>query len=76
MRAVLFDIWFGGADDNVKVHTNVGMAEPRRVVGGETDGVVACFMRGESEPAVEGSDGLYDDVPGGFFLDWISARVG
>ena len=68
MGAVLLDVGFGGANDDVEVHADVGVAEPRGVVGRETDGVVACFVGCESESAVQRSDCLYDNVSRGFFL--------
>ncbi len=37
------------------------MAEPRRVVRGETDGVVACFVGCEGEFTFERTGRFYDD---------------
>ena len=62
MGPVVLYVWLGGADDDVEVETDVGVTEPGGVVCGETDGVVACFVGGEGEAAVEGPDGADDDV--------------
>lgn len=69
--AVVLDVAFGAADDNVEVELDVpGGGEPAGgVVGREADGVVACFMGGECEAAVVWPAGSDDRLVGRHFLE-------
>ena len=69
MRPVLFEIGLGGPDDDVEVHADVCVREPGGVVGAEADGVVARFVRGESEATVQRACGLDYDLARGLFLE-------
>jgi hypothetical protein len=56
---VVLKVGLGRAYDDVEVETDVGVGEPGGVVRGEADGVVACFVGGESEAAFGGAEGSY-----------------
>lgn len=66
--AVLLDVCLGGADDDVEVHAYVGVGEPRGVVGGEADGVVASDVGGECKAPVVWASCAYDGVRAVGFL--------
>lgn len=59
MPTVVVKVGFCGAYDDVEVETDVGAGKPGGVVGGEADGVVACFVGGECEATFCGSFCLY-----------------
>lgn len=52
MSSIVFEVGFSSTDDDVEVETDVSVGEPRGVVGGEAEGVVACFVRSKCEATV------------------------
>lgn len=70
MRAVELDVGARGADDDVEVEADVRGGEPGGVVRAEADGVVACVVGGEGEPAFGGPFGFDDYFAGFDFLWW------
>ena len=52
MSSIVFEVGFSSTDDDVEVETDVSVGEPGGVVGGETEGVVACFVRSKCEATV------------------------
>jgi len=68
--AVVVEVVFGGADDDVEVETDMGTGEPGGIVCGEADGVIACFVRGKCEAAFRGAFCFCDYVARLYFFDF------
>ena len=69
MGAVLFDVAFRGADDDIEVQANVGVTEPRGMIRGEADGVVAGIVRCKGEFSFLGTGSFNQDVSRLGFLE-------
>jgi len=69
MGAVVLDVTFGGADDDIEIQPNVGVTEPRGMIRGETDGVVAGVVGCKGEFSFLGTGSSDQDVSRLGFLE-------
>lgn len=69
MGAVVFDVIFRGANDDIEVQANVGVTEPRGMIRGETDGVVAGVVGCKGEFSFLRTSSFDQDVSGLGFLE-------
>lgn len=71
MWTVLLDVRSCWTNNDIKVESNVSVAEPGCVIGWETNGMITRLMRGERKDAVTWSSCLHDNMTRRFFLKSI-----
>lgn len=75
MWTVLLDVRSCWTNNDVEVESNVSVAEPGRVVGWETNGMITRLMRGECKDAVAWSSCLDDNMTRRLFLKTIVSKL-